>query len=446
MEATMAVVEFPQKGMPSGELKELLRGLKANDMDWRHYRAFSMIFRAGDDVADVVQSALAEYAFENGLSPFAFPSLLRMETEVVAMTADLLHGGTMAAGNMTSGGTESIMLAVKAARDNARDKKPEIREPELVMLRSAHPAFNKAAHFLGLKTVIVPVSDESTVDLDDYRRAFSPNTVFAVGSAFSYPHGIIDPIGEMAAYAAEKGVWFHVDSCVGGFILPFVEKLGYPIPPFDFRVPGVMSMSADIHKYGYVSKGASTVLYRNAELRKYQLFVYADWSGGVYATPCVSGARPGAPVAASWAVMKYLGFEGYLRLAADAMKATEKLINAINKIPGLYVIGKPLATTFGVGSASLNIYALGDMMKQRGWHIDSQHLPPSLHFTVSPMHLKVVDACVEDLRQCAAEAAKMKPADVTGDAAIYGMIGSMPDRAQAKEVTTQYFNDLYKTG
>ena len=319
----MTGIKFPQKGMPPAELKSLLNELKSNDMDWSNYRAFSMVFRAGDDVADIVRSALAEYVFENGLSPFAFPSLLRMETEVVAMAADLLNGGGTAAGNMTSGGTESITMAVKAARDYAREKKPGIKEPELLMLRSAHPAFNKAAHFLGLKTVIVPVTDASEVDLAEYRAAFSPNTVFAVGSAFSYPHGIIDPISEMAAVAAEKGVWFHVDSCVGGFILPFVEKLGYPIPPFDFRVPGVMSMSADVHKYGYVSKGASVVLYRDVEMRKYQLFVYADWSGGVYATPCISGARPGGPVAASWAVMKFLGHEGYLRLAADAMKATQ---------------------------------------------------------------------------------------------------------------------------
>ncbi len=442
----MAAVKFPQNGVAAGELNKMLQDLKSGDMAWRDARAFSMVFRAGEDVSRVVADALAAYVFENGLSPFAFPSLLRMETEVVAMTADLLHGGENAAGNMTSGGTESIMMAAKAARDYAREKKPGIKEPELVMLRSAHPAFNKAAHFLGLKTVIVPVSDASEVDLAEYRSAFSPNTVFAMGSAFSYPHGIIDPIAEMAAIAAGKGVWFHVDSCVGGFILPFVEKLGYPIPPFDFRVPGVTSMSADVHKYGYVSKGASVVLYRDVELRKYQLFVYADWSGGVYATPCISGARPGGPVAASWAVMKYLGYEGYLRLAAEAMKATQLLMEGISRINGLYIIGSPKATTFGVGSKSLNVYAIGDKMKQRGWHIDSQHLPPSLHFTVSPMHLKVVDTCLKDLQETAQEVSAMKPEDVSGDAAIYGMIGSLPDRAQAKDITTQYFNDLYKTG
>ncbi len=442
----MGRIEFPQKGLPAGELKEALQVLKANDMDWRNARAFSMVFRAGEDVSELVEAALGMYVFENGLSPFAFPSLLRMETEVVAMTADLLNGGEGAVGNMTSGGTESITMAVKAARDYARDKRPGVKEPELVMPRSAHPAFNKAAHYLGLKAVVTPTSESSEVDLKAYRKAFTENTVFAVGSAFSYPHGIIDPIAEMAAIAAEKSIWFHVDSCVGGFILPFLENLGQQIQPFDFRVKGVMSMSADIHKYGYVSKGASVVIYRDAGLRKYQLFAYADWPGGVYATPCISGARPGGPIAASWAMMRYLGWEGYMRLAKDAMEATGMLIEGIKRIPGLYIIGNPPATTFAVGSGSLNIYALGEKMKLRGWHVDSQHLPPCLHFTVSPMHLRVVQPFLADLRGAAVEVSMMKPEDISGDAAVYGMIGSMPDRAQAKEFAVQYINDLYRAG
>ncbi len=442
----MAKIEFPEKGLAADQLKDQLRALKSKDMDWRNARAFSMVFRAGEDVSDVVREALGMYVFENGLSPFAFPSLLRMETDVVSMAADLLHGDENVAGNMTSGGTESITMAVKAARDYAREKHPGIKEPEMVMPRSAHPAFNKAAHYLGLKAVVTPTSESSIVDLAAYRAAFSENTVFAMGSAFSYPHGIIDPVGEMSVIAAERGVWFHVDSCVGGFILPFLERLGYAIPPFDFRLPGVKSMSADIHKYGYMSKGASLVLYRNAELRKYQMFVYTDWTGGVYATPCISGARPGGPIAGSWAVLRYLGWEGYTRLAKQAMEATRLLIDGINQIPGLYVIGDPPATTFAVGSQAMNVYALGDRMKERGWHIDSQHMPPSLHFTVSPMHLKVVLALLADLRAAAAEVSKLKPEDISGEAAVYGMIGSMPDRAQAKEATLLYFNDLFKAG
>jgi len=437
-------MEFPQKGLPFDELKSDLAALKSNDMNWKSARAFSMVFRASEDVSKVVENALSMFVFENGLSPFAFPSLLRMETEVVAMTADLLHGGDTAAGNMTSGGTESIIMAVKAARDYAREKRPQVKEPEMIIPRSAHPAFNKAAYYLGLKTVAVPTSESSEVDLDAFGKAFNSNTIFAMGSAFSYPHGVIDPIEKMAAIADKKGVWFHVDSCVGGFILPFLERLGYPIPPFDFRVPGVWSMSADIHKYGYVSKGASTITYRNGELRKYQLFVYTDWNGGVYATPAISGARSGGPVAAAWSVMRFLGWEGYMRLAKDAMEATRLLMEGVRRIPGLRIIGDPPATTFAVGSDTLNVYALGDAMKVRGWHIDSQHMPPTLHFTVSPMHLKIVDPFLKDLAGAVKEVSLLKQEDISGEAAIYGMIGSLPDRAQAKEMTTQYFNDLYR--
>ncbi len=437
-------MEFPQKGLPFDELKSDLAALKSNDMNWKSARAFSMVFRASEDVSKVVENALSMFVFENGLSPFAFPSLLRMETEVVAMTADLLHGGDTAAGNMTSGGTESIIMAVKAARDYAREKRPQVKEPEMIIPRSAHPAFNKAAYYLGLKTVAVPTSESSEVDLDAFGKAFNSNTIFAMGSAFSYPHGVIDPIEKMAAIADKKGVWFHVDSCVGGFILPFLERLGYPIPPFDFRVPGVWSMSADIHKYGYVSKGASTITYRNGELRKYQLFVYTDWNGGVYATPAISGARSGGPVAAAWSVMRFLGWEGYMRLAKDAMEATRLLMEGVRRIPGLRIIGDPPATTFAVGSDTLNVYALGDAMKVRGWHIDSQHMPPTLHFTVSPMHLKIVDPFLKDLARAVKEVSLLKQEDISGEAAIYGMIGSLPDRAQAKEMTTQYFNDLYR--
>jgi len=437
-------MRFPEKGISIDQLKDELIAFKSNDMDWKGARAFSMVFRASEEVSKVVELALGTYVFENGLSPFAFPSLLRMETEVISMTTDLLHGGAEAAGNMTSGGTESLIMAVTAARDYAREKRPEVKEPEMVIPRSAHPAFNKAAYYLGIKAVITPTSEASIVDLDAYEKAFNSNTIFAMGSAFSYPHGMIDPIEKMAAIAAKKGVWFHVDSCVGGFILPFLEQLGYAIPPFDFRVPGVMSMSADIHKYGYIAKGASTITYRNSDLRKYQLFVYTDWNGGVYATPAISGARSGGPVAAAWSVMKFLGREGYMRLAKDAMEATRLLIDGIRRIPGLYIMGDPPATTFAVGSDTLNIYALGDAMKARGWNIDSQHMPPTLHFTVSPMHLKIIEPFFKDFTDAVKEVSRLKQEDISGEAAVYGMIGSLPDRAQAKEMTTQYFNDLYR--
>jgi len=441
----MANIEFPQKGMPREELLSTLRSLKSGDSDWKHGRMFSLIFNAGEDAASVTEEAYATFVVENGLSPFAFPSLLKMETEVASMMANLFHGDSDTVGNMTSGGSESIMVAVKAARDYTRAKKPNITQPELLMPLSAHPAFNKAAHYLGLRTVIVPTEKKTlTADVAAMRQAITENTIMMVGSAPSYPHGIIDPIEDLAEVAARNDVWMHVDACVGGLVLPFVKKLGYPIPTFDFHIPDVCSISADIHKYGFTPKGASVILYRNQELRQHQIFAYADWPGGVYATPNVSGSRPGGPIASSWAALKYLGMEGYTNLAKKSMEATKRLLEGIEAIPELHVLGKPLATVFAIGSDVLNVFALGEKMKEYRWYIDSQHLPPCLHMTISPIHATIVEPFLADLRAAVKEVAKLKPDDITGEAVMYGMIGSMPDRGMAKDFAVQYLNDLYR--
>jgi len=441
----MATVEFPNRGIPPDEIRASLQSIKAGDSDWKHGRMFSLIFNAGKDVSAVAQEAYTAFVVENGLSPFAFPSLLKMETEVASMMASLFHGNSETVGNMTSGGSESIMVAVKAARDYALTKKPHITQPELLMPLSAHPAFNKAAHYLGLKTVIVP-TDKKTLaaDVDAIRKSITENTIMMVGSAPSYPHGIVDPIADLAAIAAEREIWMHTDACVGGLVLPFVQKLGYHIPDFDFHVPGVCSISADIHKYGFTPKGASVILYRNPELRQYQIFAYADWPGGVYATPNVSGSRPGGPIASSWAILKYLGIEGYTKLAQQSMEATEKIIAGIKAIPELYVLGKPPAVVFAFASDKLNVFALGEKMKEYRWFIDSQHLPPCLHMTISPIHATIVEPLLANLRAAVKEVARLKPEDITGDAAMYGMIGSMPDRSMAKDFAVQYLNDLFR--
>lgn len=438
-------MEFPQKGILREKLLSDLNALKSGDSDWKQGRMFSLVFNAGEETARVAEEAYALFMVENGLSPFAFPSLLTMENEVTAMIADLFHGDSDTVGNMTSGGSESIMVAVKAARDYTRARKPHIVQPELLMPLSAHPAFNKAAHYLGLKPVIVPTDKETLgADVAAMRQAITENTIMMVGSAPSYPHGIIDPIENLAQLAAEHDLWMHVDACVGGLELPFIQALGFPIPNFDFLIPGVCSISADIHKYGFTPKGASVILYRNPELRQYQLFVYADWPGGVYATPNISGSRPGGPIASSWAALRYLGREGYINLARKSMEATQRLIDGIGAIPELYVLGKPQATVFAIGSDVLNVFALGEKMKEFRWAIDSQHLPPCLHMTISPIHTAIVEPFLDDLHTAVKEVAKLKPEEVTGQAAMYGMIGSMPDRGLAQDFALQFLNDLYR--
>ena len=440
----MKQIPLPKKGMPKEEVLSLLRSFKAGDSDWHKGRLFGLVYYAEQEVEELAKEAYAAYMFENALSPFDFPSLLKMETEFISMAGMLFGGDEETVGAMTSGGTESILMAVKAARDWARANRSGVKIPELVTPVTVHPAFNKAADYLGLKIVQTPVDEGFRADVKAMEDAITANTVMLAATAVSYPQGVIDPISEIGALAEDKMLWFHVDGCLGGYMLPFLRKLGCTIPPFDFSVPGVKSLSADIHKYGYVSKGVSTVLYRNSALRQHQYFVYADWPGGVYATPSLSGARPGGAIASAWAILHYLGEEGFLRLAKAAREATLRLMEGINAIPGLFVLGEPPATVFAFGADSLDIYHLAEKLKERGWHVHAQHRPPSLHMTVSPCHINIVEPFLADLREAAAELIESGTAEPSGEAALYGMMGTLPDRKTAKALALQYLNDLYR--
>jgi glutamate/tyrosine decarboxylase-like PLP-dependent enzyme len=375
----------------------------------------------------------------------AFPSLVKMETEVVSNVISLSGGDDETVGSFTSGGTESIFMALKAARDWARHTYPQIEAPEMVVPVTAHPAWNKAAHYLDIKISMTPVKDDLRADVAAMQNAITKNTIILGGTAVTYPHGMVDPVEEIGALAEKKNLWLHVDACLGGLMLPFLKRLGHEIPPYDFSVPGVVtSISADIHKYAYTPKGVSTVMYRNRDFRKFQIFAYADWPGGVYATPCLAGARPGGTMAAAWAVMHYLGAEGFMALAQKARAATEKLIEGINAIAQLYVLGDPDATVFAFGSDEINIYELSARMAGVGWHMEAQQLPPSLHMTVSPVHLSVADKFLDDLRRIAPEVPPADSQDLSQQAAMYAMLGTMPDRSMAREFAVDYINDLYR--
>jgi len=390
-------MELPKAGVPRDALFGQMRELKTQDADWEGGRTFSLIYRASEEVDDVLREANNMYLFENALNPFRFPSLRRMEVDVVSMTTNLLHGDEQAGGAMTSGGTESILMAVKTARDRAREEKG-ITKPELLAPVSAHPAFAKAAKYLCLDLKQIPLRDDLRADVDAAAKMINENTAMVVGSAPNYPHGVIDPIPELAALAAERGINFHTDACVGGFLLPFLERLGHPVPPFDFRVPGVTTMSADVHKYGYCTKGASVIAHRNRDTMKYQMFLYDQWPGGLYGSPAMAGARPAAPIAAAWAVMQYLGEDGYVRLAKVVLDTTKKLCAGINATADLHVIGTPDASLVAFGSDSLDIGAVGDVMDDKGWHLDRQVNPSALHMMVTPNHASVADRFLEDLR------------------------------------------------
>jgi sphinganine-1-phosphate aldolase len=465
---------FPDEKRPAGKVLAVMRSLREHDARWHEGKTWSLVFHGGEELTDFLKEAYALFFSENGLNPMAFPSLKKFEAEVVAMTADLLGGDGETAGNMTSGGTESILMAVKTAREWARARNPATTAPEMILPETAHPAFEKAAHYLSVKPVHVPVGSDFRARLDATREAVTPNTILVVGSAPSYPQGVVDPIAGLAAIARENGILCHVDACVGGFMLPFVQQLGYPVPAFDFRVPGVTSISADLHKYAYAAKGASVILYRDRALRRHQFFVYTGWPGGIYASPTMTGTRPGGAIAAAWAILNHLGKEGYLELAGTVMKTVTTIRQGIAAIDGVKILGEPAMSILAIGSDDLNVYEVGDELTLRGWHLDRQQGPPSLHLTVTPAHAPVADQFVDDLAAAVAAvkrfsldklsnsvkvglvqaAGKLLPArlmstlaahssSVTGlqgadvpqrSAAMYGMMASLPNRGDLDEL------------
>ena len=393
-------VPFPDDGRPVEELLEQLRTGRDGDADWRGGRTFSLVYNAADeDLERLHQGVALEYLHENYLNPFAFPSLLRMEQEVVSMAADLL-GNPDAVGKLTSGGTESIFLAVQTAREQAREERG-IAEPQLVTGSTAHPAFAKAAHYLDVEHVIVPVRDDGRLHPDDAAAALGDRAALLVGSAPCYPFGVIDPIPDLAGLAAERGLLCHVDACLGGWLLPFWARLGEPVPPWDLSVPGVTSLSADVHKYGWSFKGVSLLLHRDPEQLRRQYFLYDAWPGGLYGSATTAGTRPAAPIAAAWATVTHLGAAGYLRLASAVRDATRAFRAGIEAIDGVRITGDPVLGVMEIASDELDLAAVGDVMDDRGWHLDRQQ--GGLHLMLSPGHLAVADRFLADLADAVRE-------------------------------------------
>jgi glutamate/tyrosine decarboxylase-like PLP-dependent enzyme len=432
-------MELPPNGTPRDDLIGDIKNALQGDADWKNGRIFSLVYYPGEDVAEVLKEAYTLAFYTNGLGPAAFRSLKRFESEIIAMTAGLL-GFPEACGNVTSGGTESIMMAVKTARDFARAERG-VTEPEMVLPVTAHPAFDKSAQYLGVKLVQFGLRQDLRADVEQARAAITPNTVLLVGSAPNYPFGTVDPIEDLGALAQEHRVPLHVDACLGGFMWPFMERNGEPVPAWDFRVPGVTSISADLHKYGYSARGSSTIMYRDRSYRKHQFFTKSDWPGGLYGSPTMTGSKPGAAVVASWAVLNYLGSDGYQRLAKTTMDTARKLQAGINAIPALQVLGAPPMSLFAFGSDTVDVYAVSEAMNQRGWFPDRQQLPPSLHMMITPAHAPVADQLLEDLRG-AVEDVESGEVKATGEAALYGAVGNMPDKGPVKNLIADFIDGL----
>ena len=406
---------MPQSGTGVDQVIAELEARRARDVRWDLGRTFGLVYDGGPSVHEVAERAARLFLHENALNTKAFPSLAAIQADVVGWTGSLLNAPPEAAGFMTSGGTDSILCAVLAARERGA-KERGITAPEMVLAESAHAAFHKAAHMFGVKAVKTRVRPGWTADPDAMRAALTPNTVLVVGSAPQYPQGVVDDIPAIAALAAGAGASCHVDACMGGVVLPFAERLGRPVPPWDFRVPGVTSISADVHKLGYAPKGASVVLYRTKALRAYQTFLFDDWLGGFYGSPGLQGTRSGLPMAAAWAVMRHLGVEGYLKLTEATLANADRIRAAIAAIPGLRVLGDSRYHLVALSAdpaapAPLDVFALGDALAKRGWYLDRQGPPDSLHMTVSASNTKAVEAFVADLEAAAAGIGAGRAAD-----------------------------------
>jgi sphinganine-1-phosphate aldolase len=395
-------MKLPDKGWSRDQVFQQLERFREHDVPWRNGRTWAYVYDPGKDAEEVIKQAYMMYLSENGLDPTAFPSTLQIENELIAIAAAHLHGDDNVVGNFTSGGTESIILAVKAARDYARAQRPEITRPELLLPTTAHAAFQKAAHYLDLTPVLVPV-DPTTfkADPEAMRRAVSPRTVLMVGSAISYAHGVIDPIRELGEIALAHDILLHVDACVGGFLLPYFRRLGVPVPDFDFSVPGVTSISMDFHKYAFAAKGASTILYCNKELRKYQMYACANWTGYTVINTTVQSSKSVGPLAAAWAVLHFLGDDGYLDIARQVLDATRRIARGIAAIPGLRVLGQPDMNLVAFTSDELSIFRVIDEMKGRGWYIQPQlsfdNSRENAHLSINPANVKWADALLSDL-------------------------------------------------
>lgn len=434
---------IPEHGRNPDDVLQELAGKSAADTDWRGGRVFSLVYHMGAPHEELLHRAHAMYASTNLLNPMAFKSLKAMEREVVQAAGTLFHCSG-AVGAMTSGGTESILCAVAAYRDRARKKKPWVRSPELVVPRTIHPAFDKAAHYFGVKLVKVEVDADMRVDVRKVQKAIGWRTIGLVGSAPQYPHGVIDPIAELGELAMEKGLPLHVDACVGGFVLPWLEKLGRPIPAWDFRVPGVTSISADLHKYAYAAKGASLLLWRSLEDMKHQIFVATDFPGGIYASPTLLGTRPGGPIAAAWAAFQAVGVDGYVEVTRRAVDAADRLREGLRTIPGLMLLGRPDATIVSYATVGADAFALADRLEARGWSVDRQHRPSSIHLTVTSNHAPVIDRYLADVRDCLAEVRANPALAKSGSAPMYGMAAKLPVRRLVAGQVRKVIAEMYK--
>uniref|UniRef100_A0A671P0P1 sphinganine-1-phosphate aldolase n=1 Tax=Sinocyclocheilus anshuiensis TaxID=1608454 RepID=A0A671P0P1_9TELE len=436
---------LPAQGLTHKQLLDKIREYETlSEVDWAKGKVSGAVYWGDEKLTDLLVKVYGEFAWTNPLHPDLFPGVRKMEAEVVRMTCALFNGGPDSCGTVTSGGTESILMACKAYRDMAHER--GIKHPEIIAPVSVHAAFDKAAHYFGMKLIHIPLDKKTMkVDVKAMRRAISRNTAMLVCSAPQFPHGIMDPVVEVAKLAVKYNIPFHVDACLGGFLIIFMEKAGFKLDPFDFRVKGVTSISADTHKYGYAPKGSSVVLYSDKKFRHYQYFVAPDWQGGIYASPSMAGSRPGGIIAACWATMMHMGENGYV-------EATRKVVGTARKIKKQHLKKIPLfshriLSVVALGSDVFDIFRLSNALTSKGWNLNTLQFPSSIHICVTMLHTQpgVAEQFISDVKREVAIIMKNPKEKTTGMGAIYGMAQSIPDRTMVTEVSQGFLDCLYST-
>ncbi|XP_062535950.1 sphingosine-1-phosphate lyase [Armigeres subalbatus] len=439
---------LPQDGLRSEQILEKVdEYLALGHYQWKEGFISGAVYYFNPELVKLVTEVYGKASYTNPLHVDVFPGICKMEAEVIRMTATLFNGSAKACGTMTTGGTESIMMACKAYRDYGRDVKG-ITKPNIVLPVTAHTAFDKSAKYFSMfsKTVKVdPVTRK--VDIEAMERAINGNTVMLVGSAPNYPYGTMDDIEAIAKLGKKYNIPVHVDACLGGFLIIFMKRAGYHVPPFDFSVDGVTSISADTHKYGFSPKGSSVILYSEKKYRHYQYTVTTEWPGGVYGSPTVNGSRAGGIIAATWATMMNFGLDGYVEATKRIIDTSRYIETQLRTIDNIFIFGTPATSVVAIGSKDFDIFRLSAELSTLGWNLNSLQFPSGIHICVTHMHTRdgIADKFVNDVRTKVALVMKNPEKPVEGKMAIYGVAQTVPDREVIGDFTKCFIDSMYYT-
>ncbi|XP_063893353.1 sphingosine-1-phosphate lyase [Helicoverpa armigera] len=437
--------ELPETGLdPEQVMEEVRDHVALGAYDWQNGSVSGAVYHVSQEISKVACDAYSLTAYTNPLHADVFPGINKMEAEVVRMAINLFHGDDDCCGTVTTGGTESIIMACKAFRDLAYSK--GISNPQIIVPSTVHSAFDKAAQYLGLSVKTIPVNpDTMTVDVEKVKRAIGRRTCLIVGSAPNYPYGTMDDIIALSDIAVEYDVPLHVDACLGGFVAAFMNDAGHHVPVFDFRLPGVSSISADTHKYGFAPKGTSVILYRKQEYRHHQYTVTTEWPGGVYGSPTVNGSRAGGLIAACWATMMYVGKARYVQMTDEVIRTARHIENEVRKIPGLFVFGKPATSVVAFGSNKFDIFKMAELLHKKGWSLNALQFPSGIHICVTHAHTHagIAERFLQDTRDAAAACMKDSNAPVEGKMAIYGVAQEISDRSLVSDITKYFIDSMY---